>query len=47
MFSYRIGPLSSNMNTMKRQMESDRQKTIARLSAMERVVAAGPVDEAE
>ena len=23
MFSYRIGPLSSNMNTMKRQMESD------------------------
>ncbi len=36
MFSYRIGPLSSNMNTMKQSMESERAQTVEKLHAMER-----------
>ncbi len=38
MFSYRIGPLSSSMNTMKKQMETEQAKNTAKLSEMEKKV---------
>lgn len=38
MFSYRIGPLSSSMTSMKRQMENEQAKNVARLEAMEKKV---------
>ena len=44
MFSYRIGPLSSNMNTMKKQMETERAQSVARLTMMERRIAS-PIEE--
>ncbi len=44
MFSYRIGPLSSNINTMKKQMENEQGKNAARLTAMEKRVSM-PTDE--
>lgn len=40
MFSYRIGPLSSNMGSMKQQMEKEHQNSVARLNAMEKKVGA-------
>ena len=47
MFSYRIGPLSSNMNTMKKQMETERAQSVARLNAMERRIASPAEEDAE
>ena len=38
MFSYRIGPLSTNMNSMKQQIEHDRAQSVAKLNAMEKKV---------
>ncbi len=38
MFSYRIGPLSSNMGSMKQQMEKDHKNSVAKLNAMEKKV---------